>query len=96
LQNGGLHDFHTSSYTGHTQYNGAVLILFTIKTAPFFCVCTELLGGLRWSCDLRAGVHDTIILKWIVNGVGGYGLVKDQWQAIANAAAAKGGGGSTD
>jgi hypothetical protein len=26
--------------TGHTQTNGAVLIVFTIKTAPFFCVCT--------------------------------------------------------
>jgi hypothetical protein len=26
-------------YTGHTQKNGAVLIVFSIKTAPFFCVC---------------------------------------------------------
>ena len=26
-------------YTGHTQTNGAVLIVFTINTAPFFCVC---------------------------------------------------------
>jgi hypothetical protein len=26
-------------HTGHTQKNGAVLIVFTIKTAPFFCVC---------------------------------------------------------
>jgi hypothetical protein len=26
-------------YTGHTQTNGAVLTVFTIKTAPFFCVC---------------------------------------------------------
>jgi hypothetical protein len=26
-------------YTGHTQKNGAFLIVFTIKTAPFFCVC---------------------------------------------------------
>ena len=26
-------------YTGHTQTNGAVLIVNTIKTAPFFCVC---------------------------------------------------------
>jgi hypothetical protein len=25
--------------TGHTQKNGAVLIVFTIKTAPLFCVC---------------------------------------------------------
>jgi hypothetical protein len=24
---------------GHTQNNGAVLIVFTIKTAPLFCVC---------------------------------------------------------
>jgi hypothetical protein len=28
--------------TGHTQNNGAVLIVFTIKTAPFFCVCPVL------------------------------------------------------
>jgi hypothetical protein len=28
-----------SSNTGHTQKNGAVLIVNTIKTAPFFCVC---------------------------------------------------------
>jgi hypothetical protein len=26
-------------YTGHTHKNGAVVIVFTIKTAPFFCVC---------------------------------------------------------
>jgi hypothetical protein len=25
--------------TGHTQMNGAVLLVFTIKTAPLFCVC---------------------------------------------------------
>ena len=29
----------TCTYTGHTQKNGAVLIVFTIETAPFFCVC---------------------------------------------------------
>jgi hypothetical protein len=28
------------SYTGHTQKNGAVLTVFTIKTASFFCVCS--------------------------------------------------------
>jgi hypothetical protein len=28
--------------TGYTQQNGAVLIVFTIKTAPFFCVCPVL------------------------------------------------------
>jgi hypothetical protein len=27
-------------YTGHTQKNGAVLIVNTIKTAPLFCVCS--------------------------------------------------------
>jgi hypothetical protein len=27
------------TYTGNTQKNGAVLIVNTIKTAPFFCVC---------------------------------------------------------
>jgi hypothetical protein len=26
-------------HTGHTQKNGAVLIVNTIKTEPFFCVC---------------------------------------------------------
>jgi hypothetical protein len=30
---------NTKEYTGYTQKNGAVLIVFTIKTAPFFCVC---------------------------------------------------------
>jgi hypothetical protein len=28
--------------TEHTQKNGAVLIVNTIKTAPFFCVCPVL------------------------------------------------------
>jgi hypothetical protein len=31
-----------SPYTGHTQQNGSVLIVNTIKTAPFFCVCPVL------------------------------------------------------
>jgi hypothetical protein len=26
-------------YTGHTQQNGAVSIVNTVDTAPFFCVC---------------------------------------------------------
>jgi hypothetical protein len=30
---------HIHTYKGHTQNNGAVLIMNTIKTAPFFCVC---------------------------------------------------------
>jgi hypothetical protein len=30
------------NYTGYTQKNGAVLIVFTIKTAPLFCVCPVL------------------------------------------------------
>jgi hypothetical protein len=30
---------HIHIYTGHTQKSGAVLIVNTIKTAPFFCVC---------------------------------------------------------
>jgi hypothetical protein len=33
-------------YTGHTQKNGAVLIVNTIKTEPFFCVCPGLLSVL--------------------------------------------------
>jgi hypothetical protein len=28
--------------TGHTQNNGAVSIVFTIETAPLFCVCPVL------------------------------------------------------
>ena len=31
--------FQYQGNTGHTQNNGAVLIVNTIKTAPFFCVC---------------------------------------------------------
>jgi hypothetical protein len=31
--------FRSDKNTGHTQKNGAVLIVFTITTAPFFCVC---------------------------------------------------------
>jgi hypothetical protein len=30
---------HINTYTGRTQKNGAALIVNTIKTAPFFCVC---------------------------------------------------------
>ena len=37
--------------TGHTQKNGAVLIVNTITTAPFFCVCPVL--GI---CSLRINV----------------------------------------
>jgi hypothetical protein len=32
-------DVETRWSTGHTQKNGAVLIVNSIKTAPFFCVC---------------------------------------------------------
>jgi hypothetical protein len=35
---------YISTYTGHTQKNGAVLIVNTIKTAPFFCVCPVYVG----------------------------------------------------
>jgi hypothetical protein len=35
--------------TGHAQKNGTVLIVFTIKTAPFFCVCPVFNGGLKAS-----------------------------------------------
>ena len=34
-----LTTFYLLTYTGHTQNNGAVLIVLTITTAPFFCVC---------------------------------------------------------
>jgi hypothetical protein len=33
--------------TGHTQNNGAVLIVVPIKTAPFFCVCPVFFNVLR-------------------------------------------------
>jgi hypothetical protein len=26
-------------HTGHTQTNGAVYMVYSIDTAPFFCVC---------------------------------------------------------
>jgi hypothetical protein len=39
-----------SPYTGHTQKNGAVLIVFTIKTAPSFCVCPVLLIYITTLC----------------------------------------------
>jgi hypothetical protein len=35
----GTHKYGFRPNTGHTQKNGAVLIVKTIKTAPFFCVC---------------------------------------------------------
>ena len=31
--------FSSTCYTGYTQKNGAVSIVFTFETAPFFCVC---------------------------------------------------------
>jgi hypothetical protein len=34
-------------YTGHTQQNGGVLIVNTIKTAPFFCVCPVYSGIIK-------------------------------------------------
>jgi hypothetical protein len=43
-------------YTGHTQNNGAVLIVNTIKAAPFFCVCPVLERRSRsapCACKLR-------------------------------------------
>jgi hypothetical protein len=39
-------------YTGHTQKNGAVLIVNTIKTAPFVCVCPYYLEQL-WVFDFK-------------------------------------------
>jgi hypothetical protein len=34
-------------YTGNTQKNGAVSIVFTVDTAPFVCVCTVYLAAAR-------------------------------------------------
>jgi hypothetical protein len=34
----GTHCIGGYIYTGHTQKNGAVSIVFTIETAPLFCV----------------------------------------------------------
>jgi hypothetical protein len=39
IYNSHLIDVVRPQYTGHTQKNGTVLIVNTIKTAPFFCVC---------------------------------------------------------
>jgi hypothetical protein len=35
--------------TGHTQKNVADFTVFTIKTAPFFCVCPVLIRDLWFS-----------------------------------------------
>jgi hypothetical protein len=47
--------YGASTNTGHTQKNGAVLIVNTIKTAPLFCVCpvlcTILTSVVITSCD---------------------------------------------
>jgi hypothetical protein len=32
-------NFRQFFYTGHTQKNGAVSIVNSFETAPFFCVC---------------------------------------------------------
>jgi hypothetical protein len=37
---------------GHTQKNGAVLIVFTIKIAPFFCVCPVFILYIVKTCTL--------------------------------------------
>jgi hypothetical protein len=37
-----------STYTGRTQNNGAVSIVFTIETAPFFCVYLYMFMKLRY------------------------------------------------
>jgi hypothetical protein len=38
--------------TGHTQKNGAVLIVFTNKTEPFFCVCPVFIRVRSLGCVL--------------------------------------------
>jgi hypothetical protein len=40
-------------YTGHTQNNGAVLIVNTIKTAPLFCVCPVYKDRCKWEHHTR-------------------------------------------
>jgi hypothetical protein len=46
--------------TGHTQTNGAALIVIPIETAPFFCVCPVLhaVHGRRLIAEAR-NLHKT-------------------------------------
>jgi hypothetical protein len=46
-------EIENSSSTGHTQKNGAVLIVNTIKTALFFC-----------GCPVYTGQEDVTDVKW--------------------------------
>jgi hypothetical protein len=47
-----------SLYNGHTQKNGAVLIVNTIKTAPLFCVNPVfLLQNMRYDFHISITVH---------------------------------------
>jgi hypothetical protein len=44
----GQHFWRLKHNTGYTQKNGAVSIVFTFETAPFFCVC-PVLFALHWT-----------------------------------------------
>jgi hypothetical protein len=44
------------SFTGHTQNNGAFLIVNTIKTAPFFCVFPVYQAVLAFQAILNLSV----------------------------------------
>jgi hypothetical protein len=69
--------------TGHTHKNGAVLFLFTIKTAPFFCVYSVYLTNvvtlllnemLRWFKEPSTVLHfkmDEVVTGVRSSGGGG-------------------------
>ena len=48
------------SNTGHTQQNGAVSIVNTIETAPFFCVCPVYLGPSCKRKQQETGENGTV------------------------------------
>ena len=66
----------TVTYTGHTQKNGAVLIVFTIKTAPFFCVYPVLIFHLE--------IRDTSVLEVVAdnNDTSSFYAIVDIYESI--------------
>jgi hypothetical protein len=64
---------YVSINTGHTQKNGAVLIVNTIKTAPLFCVCPVIFlctsDGLYLSAVLILQILLRAVLMKIYEGV---------------------------
>jgi hypothetical protein len=56
-----------SRYTGNTQKNGAVLIVFIIKTAPFFCVCPVRIQSALHSVPLPVESYRKVTAPFILS-----------------------------